>query len=101
MLSTSAALMPGRLVHAHVERGVLGVREPAVGLVELHGGDAEVEEDALDAREAEPVEHVGELVVDGVHQGGPVAEGGEPLAGEAQRLLVAVEARRAGPRGTG
>ena len=40
----------GRLVHAHVERGVLGVGEAAVGLVELHGGDAEVEEHALDAR---------------------------------------------------
>ncbi len=60
----------GRLVHAHVERGVLGVGEAAVRLVELHGGDAEVEQHALDARDAEPVEYVGQLVVDGVHQGG-------------------------------
>ncbi len=37
------------LVHPHVERGVLGVGEAAVGLVELHGGDAEVEQHALDA----------------------------------------------------
>ena len=90
-----------RLVHAHVERGVLRVREAAVGLVQLHGGDAEVEEDALDARDAEPVEHVGQLVVDGVHQRGPVAVRGEPLPGEPQRLLVAVErdSRAAGKRG--
>ena len=37
-------------VHPHVERRVLGVGEPATGLVELHGGDAEVEEDPVDAR---------------------------------------------------
>ena len=81
-----------RLVHPHVERGVLRVGEAAVGLVELHGGDAEVEQDALDARDAEPVEHLGQLVVDRVHQRGAVGVGGEPLAGESQRLRVAVEA---------
>lgn len=81
----------GRLVHAHVERGVLGVGEAAVGLVELHGGDAQVEQDALHARGAEPVEHVGEFVVDGVDQGGALTEGGESLAGQAQRLLVPVQ----------
>ena len=38
--------MPVRLVHPHVERCVVPVREPAVGLVELEGGDPEVEQDA-------------------------------------------------------
>ncbi len=86
----------GRLVHPHVERGVLGVGEAAAGLVELHGGDAEVEEDALDAGDAEPLQHLGQLVVDGVDEGGAVAVAGEALAGEAQRLLVAVEGDEAG-----
>ncbi len=86
----------GRLVHAHVEGGVLGVGEAAVGLVELHGGDAEVEQHALYARDAESGQYLGQLVVDGVHQGGPLAEGGEPLAGQAQGLLVPVQGDQAG-----
>ncbi len=80
------------LVHPHVQRRVLRVSEPAVGLVQLHGGDAQVEEDALDGREAQPVQDLGEVGVDRVDEGGPVAEGREPLAGEPQGLLVAVEA---------
>ncbi|GDY73439.1 hypothetical protein SAV31267_029240 [Streptomyces avermitilis] len=57
----------------------------------MHGGDAEIEQDALDAGHAQPVEYVGQLVVDRVHQGGAVTEGGEPLTGQAQRLLVPVQ----------
>ena len=38
--------MPVRLVHPHVERGVVAVGEAALGLVELERGDAEVEQDA-------------------------------------------------------
>ena len=88
----------GRRVHAHVEGRVLRVGEAAVRLVELHRGDAEVEEDALDLVVAEVGEDVGQLVVHRVHERGPLAERGEPLAGQAQGLGVAVEARRgAGP----
>ena len=101
MLSTSAALIPVDLVHPHVQRRVLGVGEAAVGLVELHGGDAEVEQDALDAGDAQAFQDLGQFVVDGVHQGGPVTEGREPLAGEAQGLLVAVEGDQARRRGRG
>ena len=39
-----------RGIHAHVERGVVGVREPALGDVELERGDPEVEIDARPAR---------------------------------------------------
>ena len=35
--------------HAHVERPVGAEGEAALGLVELHGGDADVEHDAVDA----------------------------------------------------
>ena len=36
-------------LHAHVERAVAAEREAALRLVELHGGDADVEHDAVDA----------------------------------------------------
>ena len=43
---------PGRRVHPHVQRRVLGVGEAALGLVELQRGDAEVEQDRLDPARA-------------------------------------------------
>ena len=46
----------GGLVHPHVERRVLAVGEAPVGLVELEGGDAEVEEAASTSGDAELVE---------------------------------------------
>ena len=58
-MSTSAAVMPRRLVHPHVERRVDAVGEAAVGLVELQRADAEVEEDAVDGRQAEVGDDVG------------------------------------------
>ena len=58
----------GRVVHAHVERGILRVREAALDLVELHRRDAEIEEDARDRRDAQLVEHLGDLVVDRVDE---------------------------------
>ena len=50
-LTTSAALGP-LLRHAHVERAVGLEGEAALGLVELHGGDADVEHDAVDRGDA-------------------------------------------------
>ena len=38
--------------HAHVERAVLAEREAALGLIELHGGDAEVEGNPVDRGDA-------------------------------------------------
>jgi hypothetical protein len=75
-----------------LERAIpAAVKALAVGLVELHGGDAQVEEDAVDARDAEPVEDLGQIVVDRVDEGRALAVGGQPLSGEPQRLLVPVE----------
>ena len=51
LLTTSAAVGPDWR-HAHVERAVALEREAALGLVELHRGDADVEHDAVDRREA-------------------------------------------------
>ncbi|CAM5381650.1 hypothetical protein SRIMM317S_02577 [Streptomyces rimosus subsp. rimosus] len=91
----------GRLVHAHVERRVLRVREAAVGLVQLHGGDAEVEQDTLDARDAEAGQDLRQLVVDGVHEGGAVPVGGQALPRQLQRGRVPVEGDQAGGRERG
>jgi hypothetical protein len=39
--------------HAHIERAFTPKRKPALGLIELHRGDAEVEHDAVDGLKAE------------------------------------------------
>ena len=87
---------PSAAVHPHVERRVLGVGEAALADVELHGGDAEVEEHRVDRVEAEIVEHVGDLVVDRVHAGEAGAVRREPLPRQRERLGVAVDADHPG-----
>ena len=82
----------GGLVHPHVERGVVPVGEAALGLVELQRGDAEVEQDAERGALGVLGEHRGDVVVDGVDADEAVAEAGQPLPRQGQRLLVAVEA---------
>ena len=98
MFSTSAAVRPARVVHAHVQRSVLGVGEPALAHVELHRGDAQVEQDRVDLVEPEVGEDVGDLVVDRVDPGEAVAEGAQPLAREPEGVRVAVDADHAGGR---
>ena len=55
----------GARIHAHVERRVDRVREAALGTVELHRRDAEVEQDDVGAHavRAQLLEHGGELAV--------------------------------------
>ena len=81
-------------VHPHVQRGVDGVAEAAVGAVELQRGDAEVEQHALHLGDAEPVEHVGEFVEDGGDEGHAVGVAGglDAAGGLGPRVGVAVEA---------
>ena len=53
--------------HAHVERAVEAEREAALGRVELHGGDAEIEHDAVDRLDAGVARHsveIGEAIFD-------------------------------------
>ena len=82
---------PAVAVHPHVEVGIAGVGEaPLVG-VELQRGDTEVEQHAVDPREPQLREDVGDLVVDGVHEMRAVGVGGEPSPGERERLRVPVQ----------
>ncbi len=60
--------------HAHVERPVEAEGEAAVGLVQLHGGDADIEHDAVDRGVAAiggNLVEIGETVVD---EGEPAAD---------------------------
>ena len=92
MLTTSAAVWP-RLVSIRMSSGrVEGVGEAAFPLVQLERGYAEVHEDAVDLGEAEVLEDLGDFVVDGVNQVGPVGEGLQPLPRQGQGFLVAVDA---------
>ena len=78
--------------HAHVERPVEPEREAALGLVELHRGDADVEHDAVDRSWPQ-------LARDGVEIGEAIFDQRQPAAGvldeigaERDRRLVAVDA---------
>ena len=83
---------PLGLVHPHVQDGVLGVGEAAVGDVELHRRDAEVEQDRVDPPVPQAPDRLGQLVVDAVDAAEPLAERGQPGASPGQRLGVAVQA---------
>ncbi|GMA40053.1 hypothetical protein GCM10025883_20980 [Mobilicoccus caccae] len=83
---------PVGLVHAHVQRRVGAVGETPVDLVELEGGDAEVEEHPVEGTDAHLGQHLGDLVVHGVDRGEPVAEPGESLPRQVDGLRVAVQA---------
>ena len=61
VFTASAALAPG-LRHAHVERAVTQEGEAALGLVDLHGGDADVEHHAVDGLASQRL-HVGEAAL--------------------------------------
>ena len=88
----------GRGVHAHVQRSVIGVGEAAFALVELHGGDAEVEEDAVGGLEAGLGEGVLDLVVGGVDREEAIGPRLQAAPGQAQGLGVAVDAHQADVR---
>jgi hypothetical protein len=97
-----------RGIHAHVERARLAEREPALGMIELRRRHAEVGEDAIDLRDAEPCENladVAELAMDQLRgiaepglrgrQGGRVAvDPDQPPARPRDRARVAAAADR-------
>ncbi len=83
-------------VHPHVERGVLGVGEAALGEVELHRGDAEVEQDAGHSIGGVLGGDLADLVVDGMHADESIPEAGESGAGELEGTGVAVDADEPG-----
>ena len=85
--------------HPHVERSVLAERKPALGLVELHRRDAEVEGDAGDRPRLERPEqplHVAERAGD---QGQAAAVLRRQRLAALDRVGVAVDAEHAAARG--
>ena len=90
-LTTSAALAPCAR-HAHVERPVETEREAALGGIELHGGNAEVEHHAVDCRETGVVRgvvEIGEAVFD---QRQPAVRRLHQVRAQRDGVLVAVDA---------
>ena len=80
-------------VHPHVQRCVGGIREPALGPVELHRRHAEIEQNAVDFRCPQTgfSDRTGNAVVAGAHQHHPVAERCQSLARDSQRIGIAVQ----------
>ena len=91
----SAALRPS-LRHPHVERAVVAEREAAIGLVDLHRRDADIECDAVERTEAETRRdglEIGESVLD---QGQPVPELIHKFSTAGDGGRVAIEREHAG-----
>ena len=81
--------------HAHVQGSVVVETEAALGEIEVHGGDAEVEEDAVDGGNVEveqSLAQVAEVGGDGVDDGGG-GGGGVGVGGAAGVLGGSLEAR--------
>ena len=70
--------------HAHVERAVALEREAALGVVELHRRDADVEHDAVDGRKSCSPRPRGQLAEAAFDQGQPAAARHRPEAGRQQ-----------------
>ena len=84
--------------HAHVERAVLAEREAALGLVELHGRDAEVEGNPVDRGDAftfGDLAHLGIAAEDEFQASGEVRFETRGVAGSAR---VAVDGKHAAAR---
>jgi hypothetical protein len=79
-------------VHAHVELGVVAVREAPFGDVELRGGDAQVEQDAGDRADLEIGHDVTEAVEPCALQAEPSGEPGQRLCGGGQCRGVLIDA---------
>ena len=83
-----------RGAHAHVERTVVAEGKSALGLVELHRGDAEVEDHAVDRVVAAAARHrlqIGEGVL---YQHEPPLRRLHKIGAARDRALVAVDAQR-------
>ena len=79
-------------VHAHVKGRVRHVAEAPLGLVKLGGGNAQIQQNAVDALNAQIFEHLVEPAEIAVHQGDPVTVGCQPLGCGLQRLGIPVDA---------
>ena len=91
-LATTSAALGAVAAHAHVERPVEPEREAAFGAVELHRGDADVEHDAVDLREAGAARDRVELREALLDQRQPAARLLDQIGAERDRVRVAVDA---------
>ena len=86
------------MAHPHVERAAEPEREAALGLIELHRGNADVHHDAIDgggAFRGADLGEVGEAVLD---QGQPAVRPVDQIEPAGNRRPVAVDADDAGSR---
>ena len=86
------------MAHPHVERAVEPEREAALGLVELHRGDADVHHDAVDRHQAlrgADLGEIGEAVLD---QRQPAGRLIDQIEAAGNGRAVAVDADHAGSR---
>ena len=71
-------------IHPHVQRGVDGVGESAIGAVELHRRHTEIEERTVDVVDARGREDVVDAVESRLVKRDPVAESGEAITRDVQ-----------------
>ena len=78
-------------LHPHVERPVIAEREAALGLVELHRGDADIEHDAVERRHLEALGLFRQRTEARFGQGQPPAHRRDETGTAGDRTRVAVE----------
>ena len=83
------------IVHTHVQRGVGHIGEAAAAVVQLGGGNAQIQQDAVDAVDVQVTQDLCDLAEVGMDQGDPVSIGGQPLPCRLQRNRVPVDADEA------
>ncbi len=77
--------------HAHVERPVAAEREAALALVELHGGDADIEHHAVDLRRVQHARHLVEIAEAVLGDDEPAGIGEHELAARRDGARVAID----------
>ena len=90
-MSRSAALRPSPC-SAHVKGGVHPVGESPFLAIDLQGTESEIGEHRVNPADADIGEHLGQFVVDGLHESGPFRQGTESFPGHGQGIRVAVDA---------
>ena len=86
------------MAHPHVERAIEPERKAALGLVELHRGDADVHHDAVDGIEALSCADFGEIGKAVLDQGQPAVRTVDQIEAAGNRGPVAIDADDAGSR---
>ncbi len=84
-------------IHAHVERSLFAIREAAPRRVEVHRGDPEVVEDAVDGPPVRPADDPFELIEVSLDEPDALPEAGESLACDVESRLVSVDAEEPAP----